>query len=129
MRDNWSMIEPLTKEPLNATMVFLSPQTLEYSKKTVEEEKSPFPVLSDLGLKVAETYKIVFDFSEDMKKAYLSVGVDLRDFNGDDTWRLPMPVSYVVDPSGTITTAFVDSDYTKRIEPEVLVEGIKKAGG
>ena len=50
--------------------------------------------------------------------------VDLARFNGDESWELAMPATYVVDPSGSIVFAGVDPDYTARPEPADVVAAI-----
>jgi len=42
-----------------------------------------------------------------------------------------MPATYVIDADGTIVYAFVDADYTIRLEPAEIIEILKttKTGG
>ena len=44
------------------------------------------------------------------------------DFNGDDSWQLPIPATYVVDPQGIIRYRHIDADYSSRAEPETVIE-------
>ncbi len=57
------------------------------------------------------------------------LGVDLPRFNGDNSWELPMPATFVVDRDGIIRWASVDPDYTVRPEPEQVLEAVRAARG
>lgn len=48
--------------------------------------------------------------------------VHFRSYNGDASWELPMPGIFLIDQSGTIHLAFVDPDYTYRLDPSTLLE-------
>lgn len=42
-------------------------------------------------------------------------------YNGDESFELPIPATFVVDRDGKIVYAFVDADYTKRLDPIEIV--------
>jgi peroxiredoxin len=79
-------------------------------------------VLLDLGLGVARDFGLTFRFPDDLKKLSLEgLKIDLTRFNGDESWELPIPATYVIDQDGTIVYASAHPDYTRRPEPsEVL---------
>ena len=52
-------------------------------------------------------------------------GIDLAKFNGDDSFELPMPATYVVDRAGVIRAALADADYVKRMEPSDILAALK----
>ena len=60
-----------------------------------------------------------------MKQLYLSFGIDLEASNGEDSWTLPVPGSYVIDPGGTIRYASADADYTHRPEPDETLAALE----
>ena len=41
--------------------------------------------------------------------------------NGDESWELPVPATYVIDENGRIRTAYVDKDHTRRMEPSEII--------
>jgi peroxiredoxin len=82
-------------------------------------------LLSDPGNRVARTFNLAYKLPEDLRKVYLEFGVDLRKFNGDDSWTLPMPARFVIDPSGMIRSADVQADYTIRPEPEETIKVLR----
>lgn len=89
-------------------------------------EKLTFPVLTDEGLKVAKTYGLVFVLDETVRPIYEQFGIDLPAANGNTSFELPIPATYVIDRSGKITWAYRDLDYRARAEPADILEALKK---
>lgn len=112
-------------EALGAQLVTVSPNLPDKSLSTAEKHALTFEVLSDVGNKVAHDFGLVFTLAEELRPIYASFGIDIPAFNGDDNFELPFPASYVIDTDGTIAYAFVDVDYTKRLEPAEIVEILK----
>lgn len=52
-----------------------------------------------------------------MCEVYRSFGIDLERFNGNSSWRLPMPARYIIAPDGIVQDAVVSVEYTTRPEP------------
>lgn len=112
-------------ESLGAQLVAISPNLPDKSLSTVEKNRIAFEVLSDVGNHVAREFGLVFTLSEKLRPIYASFGIDIPAFDGDDTFELPMPATYVIDTDDTITYAFVDPDYTKRLGPAEIVNVLK----
>lgn len=107
-----------------ATLVAVSPQTPDSSLSTAEKLDLAFPVLSDLGNRVAETLGLVFRLPEPLRAVYRGFGNDLSTVNGDESFRLPIPATYVLAADGTLVWRFVDPDYTKRAEPAAVLAAL-----
>ncbi|MGO9018103.1 MAG: peroxiredoxin-like family protein [Syntrophobacteraceae bacterium] len=107
---------------LGASLVAVSPQLEEFNRKFAKEKGLNLKLLSDPGNRVARKFNLVHQLPEDLRKVYLSFGVDLEKFNGDESWTLPMPARFVIDQSGIIRSADVNADYTIRPEPEDTVK-------
>ena len=82
-------------------------------------------LLSDPGNRAAEKYGLVYTYPEDLKKVYLQLGINLEEYNRDDSWRLPMPVRYIIDSRGIIRYAKVSVDHTVRVDPEHTLEALR----
>jgi peroxiredoxin len=108
-------------QALGASLVAISPQTPDHSLSTTEKMELTFAVLSDVGNKVAREFGLVFSIDEVVRGAHRHVGADLPKFNGDDSWELPMAGTFVVDQSGIVRLAFVDANFTRRLDPGVIV--------
>ncbi len=75
---------------------------------------------------MARSYGLPFQIPEYLREAYLGMGIDLPRFNGDESWSLPMPATFVIDADGTIAYAEADPDYTRRPEPAGVVAAIPR---
>ena len=113
---------------LGASLVAVSPQTPEHSLSTVEKKELTFTVLSDVGNLVARKYRLVFTLEQTIRTLYTSIGADLPSFNGDPSWELPMPATFLLAQDGTVRLAFVDEDFTHRLEPATLLDGLRAVG-
>ncbi|WP_289139560.1 peroxiredoxin-like family protein [uncultured Brevibacillus sp.] len=106
---------------VNGRVIAISPQTAEYSSAIQEKHGLRFPVVSDVQNQTAKKYELTSQMPEKLKQIYRSIEISLDVFNGDDSWELPLPATYVIDREGIIHFASVDADYKKRVEPgEVL---------
>lgn len=107
-----------------ATLVAVSPQTPDSSLSTVEKLALSFPVLSDVGNVVASSYGLVFSLPQELREVYAGFGHDLPTTNGDDTFELPIPATYVIDRTGKVAWCHVDPDYTTRAEPDDVIAAL-----
>ena len=115
-----------TFRELGATVVAISPQLPDNSLSTREKNDLAFPVLSDVGNKVARQFGIVFELSDRLAELYRQFGHALEDFNGADGNReLPVPATFLLDGKGAIRLAHVDVDYTRRLDPDDVIEVLK----
>jgi peroxiredoxin len=111
---------------LGATLVAVSPQTPDNSLSTVEKNFLTFEVLSDTGNVVARSFGIVFRLPEDLRPIYSGFGLDLAKVDGDDSFELPLTATYVIDRDRKIRMAFIDPDYTKRVEPHEVLRTLEE---
>ncbi|MFH2112899.1 MAG: peroxiredoxin-like family protein [Spirochaetota bacterium] len=107
-----------------AELVAISPQTPDNSLSLQEKHGLEFQVLSDAGNAVARKFGLVYSLSEPMKQFFSVVGFDLPGFNGDQSWELPIPATYVVDQEG-IVIAHIDTDWTRRMEPRQILDALR----
>jgi peroxiredoxin len=96
-----------------ATLVAISPELPDHSLDTREKHALAFPVLSDVGLTVADAYGISYTLDSATSTRY-NAGFGLNTWNGDTSNRLPLPVTYVVNREGIIVYRFIDTDIRKR---------------
>ncbi len=110
---------------LGAELVAISPQSPDESLSTAEKNELAFAVLNDIGSATAKAYGIAFDLAEELRPIYTRFGHALPDKNGDESWVLPIPATYVVDLDGTVVLAFVDVDYRNRLEPTEILAALQ----
>ena len=115
-------------EATGARLVAISPQVPDSSMSMAERNALAYSVLSDTGGQGSQQYGLIFRVDDETRARYEAVGVDLARYNGDDTdaaWALPVPATYVIDPSGIIRAAFVEADYTQRASPRQVLEALQ----
>ncbi len=111
---------------LNTKLVAVSPQTPDASLSTKEKNELEFEILSDTNNKVAKEYGLVFSLAQELRPIYESFGIDIVGLNQEDSYELPMPATYVINKKGEIIYSFIDEDYTKRSEPQIILDIIRK---
>lgn len=109
-----------------ASLVAISPMLQDKTSEFVEKLGVSFPVLSDKGNEVAHKFGLVFTLEESVQPIYRDLGIDLVDANGDSSQQLPLPATYIIERDGTIAFTFVDVDHTTRLDPEVMLDALKK---
>lgn len=113
---------------LGAELVAVSPQMTGKNAEVKERHKLGFPVLSDPGHAWARQLGLVFTLPAGLQALYTKFGIMLPEFNGDDSWELPLPARLVVDGQGVIRSIDAGVDYTRRPEAEASVEVLKTIG-
>lgn len=102
---------------LGSSMIAISPQTPDASRKTALRNALSFDLLSDKNCQVARDYGIVFEVSNPLKQLYSELGHALPDYNGTEDWLLPVPATFIIDRQQQIALAHIEVDYRKRYEP------------
>lgn len=110
---------------LGATLISISPEKPDNSLSGIEKNNLEFEVLSDSGNQVARDYGLLCMVYEEMRPLYLEWGLDVPAANGDDSWELPVPATYVIDSNSVVRAANTDKDYTKRMEPDDILTALR----
>jgi peroxiredoxin len=110
---------------LSASLVAISPQLPDDSLTTAEKNALSFPVLSDVGNQVARSFGLVYAVPEEVRAVLRSNNKALPSINGDESWELPVPATYVIAPDRRIALAHIEVDYRKRLEPDSILAALK----
>jgi peroxiredoxin len=120
-------------EQAGAALVAVSPQTVQQSFFMRDQHKLRFPLLSDAGNKVARQFGLTYRVPDEQRAVYQRAFVNLPFVNGDNSWKLPIPATYVIDRDQLVLYAYANADYTERPEPEEIVRFLQvmrsEAGG
>lgn len=106
---------------LGSSLIAISPQTSHYTMSIVQKNELTYEVLSDRSNHIALQFGIVFQIPENLRPTFIERGYALPRYNGDESFKLPIPATFVADQDGRIVYAFVDPDYTKRLDPVEIV--------
>jgi len=100
-----------------AALVAISPQTVKQSFFMHDQHKLRFPLLADAGNQVARKFGLSYRIPAPQEMVYRRAFVNLPVANGDESWELPIPATYILDRDGTVLYASANEDYTERPEP------------
>jgi len=109
-------------EKTGATLVAISPQTVKQSFFMHDQHKLRFPLLSDAGNQVARQFGLTYRVPPAQESVFRRAFVNLPFTNGDESWELPIPATFILDRDSTILYAAANEDYTDRPEPSALLE-------
>lgn len=123
--ETWQRLYPTLRER-GAMLVAISPQLLRQNDFLVQQHKLSFPVLSDPGCLVATQFGVAYTVPPPMRSHYRSILINIPFINGiqngdqqsDETWRLPLPATFVLDASGKVIFAEAHADHRVRPEPQ-----------
>jgi peroxiredoxin len=113
----WRDLYPQLRER-GALLVAIGPQTNRQSDFMAGQHRLPFPMLSDPGCALAERFGVAYTVPEYHRDYYLSILINIPFVNGEPSWRLPIPGTFVISPAGRIVFAEAHADFRVRPEPE-----------
>ena len=108
-----------------AQLVAISPQLPDKSVEQISNSNLSFDVLSDIGNILAKQCGLVFTLPKSLRPIYEAWEIDIPDHNGDSSFELPIPATYIVDTTGSVRHAHIDMDYTRRLEPDIIIEQLR----
>ena len=111
-------------ESAGASLVGVSPQTEKQAFFMHDQHKLAFPLLVDAGNRLARQFGLVYCVPEEQQGLYRSTFVNLPFANGDSSWELPIPATFIIDRDGTILFASANEDYADRPEPLEILSAI-----
>jgi peroxiredoxin len=116
----WQAAFPQVREK-GALLVAISPQLPRQNDFTAQHHNLTFPLLSDAGSVLADAFRVAYTVPEPLQQHYRSIMINIPFINGDqgpNTWRLPIPATFVIAPSGKITFAEAHADHRVRPDPQ-----------
>ena len=114
---------------LGAQIVVLTPELERYTRSLHKKLNLTFDMLTDLHLKTAEQFRLVFTLPDYLRDLYKSFGNPLDRLHDEPEYRLPIPARYVVDKQGIIRAADVNAEYAIRPEPSETLRQLRMLTG
>jgi peroxiredoxin len=108
-------------EQAGGSLLAISPQTVQQSFFMADQHKLRFPLLSDAGNKVARKFGLVYRVPDEQQAIYRRAFVNLPFANGDESWELPIPATFILDRDGSVLYASANEDYSERPEPSDIL--------
>jgi peroxiredoxin len=114
-------------ESLGAQIVAISPEKGRYGAELKSYAKAPFPVLADINNGYALELNLLFWVGDEKRKAMEAGGFDIAPYQGNETWMLPIPATFIVGRDGVVKARYIDPDYRKRMDLDELLAALKSA--
>lgn len=114
---------------LGGEIVAISPETHQFGAALRDYAGAPFPVLTDLDNGYALSLNLAFWVGDEKREAMKESGFDIESYNGNDTWMLPVPATFVVGRDGLVKARYIDPDYRRRMELDAIVDALAAESG
>jgi peroxiredoxin len=129
--ESWRELVPEVRRR-GALLVAISPQTVRHNDFMLQQHAIPFPLLSDPGAKVAEGFGIAYTVPQEFRTYYQSILVNIPHNNAglsyhtatEESWRLPLPATFVIGREGRIAFAEAHADSRVRPEPADVLQAL-----
>ncbi len=121
-----------------ALFVAISPQTPRQNSFTADQLSRsstaplPFPILSDHHAELAGRFGMAYTVSEAARRYFRSILVNIPAANSGqsydtaapESWRLPLPATFVIGQNGRIIFAEAHADFRVRPEPAAVLAAL-----
>jgi peroxiredoxin len=122
----WRDLYGLLRER-GALLVAISPETERQSDFAVQQHGLPFPLLHDPEARLAKQFGLAYTVPEYHQRYLKSILVNLPFLNGEASWRLPLPATYVLGRDGRVAFAEAYADFRVRPEPQDVLAAVLAA--
>lgn len=109
-----------------ASLIAISPQSLDRMESTSVQEELGYPLLSDLGNRTARLFGLAWRIPTEVVQLYARRGIDFTQLNGTAEAELPLAASFVVGADGIVRLAQVDIDFRQRADPEDILATLER---
>jgi peroxiredoxin len=112
---------------LGTRVVAIVPDRPRFAAQLRAETAAPFPILTDTDNGYALSLGLVFWVGREMQEFMLARNVNPTLSQGNDSWFLPVPATFIVGRDGIIKARHVDPDYRTRMEVDLVLEALRQA--
>lgn len=116
-------------EAAGASLLALTPETGGFPLTVKRDTQARFEVLSDVDCGVGLAAGIIFRMPRLYRARLEAAGISLPERNGNPSWFLPVPATFIIAPDGLVAWRFVDADFTHRAEPADIINTLHSLTG
>lgn len=110
-----------------AQVVAVSPEKPELMEKTIKKTKASFTLLYDKDYRISKAFDVAYLPEKPVVRKYnLFLGAKLAKAHSDESERLPIPATYIIDTSGIVSWRHFDSDYKNRASAKDIAEALNQ---
>jgi peroxiredoxin len=104
-----------------AQVVSIMPERGEYTRNVRALTNDALTVLSDIDNGYALSVGVVMWLGDEVRSLYQTFGLDIERYQGNATWFVPIPATFVLDRNGVIVGRKVDPDFRSRMDMEEIL--------
>jgi peroxiredoxin len=108
-------------------IVAITPERQHYVREHKARAVAAFPMLSDIANGYALSLNLAIWVGDELKSMMSDFGRDLGAYQGNESWFLPIPATFVIGTDRIIRARFVDPDYRRRMDVDELITAIAAA--
>jgi peroxiredoxin len=109
-------------------LIAISPLIMENAIALKEKLALTFPMTIDRGNKASHKFGLTYILSDSVRPVYEGFGINITEANGDESFELPIPATYLIDTDGTARLAYINADHTRRLDPEDIITALESLG-
>ena len=110
-----------------AHVAAIMPERQQFAAMFKSEGGVRYPVLTDIDNGYALSLNLAIWVGAEMQQILESGGRRVPEYQGNQTWVLPIPAIFVVAKDGLITARFIDPDYRNRMIVKDLLTALRNA--
>jgi len=111
-----------------AKIVAITPDLQKFALALAPDaEANPIPILIDVDNGYALSLNLAIWVGDELRSIMTAAGCDLAAFQGNDTWMLPIPATFIIGRNGNISARFVDPDFRRRMEIGDIIAALRAA--
>ncbi|HEY7297383.1 MAG TPA: AhpC/TSA family protein, partial [Xanthobacteraceae bacterium] len=105
-------------------IVAIMPDREQFASELKNAGQIPFPILTDMDNGYALSLNLAIWLGTEMQNM-MADRQDLSSYQGNSSWMLPIPATFVVGQDSRVKARFVDPDYRKRMAIEDLLAALR----
>jgi peroxiredoxin len=110
---------------LGGLIVAISPETAAFSAELRAGADADFSVLTDIDAGYALSLNLAVWVDDAMSNLMSGAGVDLPRYQGNASWIIPIPATFVVGRDGVVAARHVNPDYRERAAHDLILGALR----
>lgn len=112
-------------EEKGAQLIAVSPEKSEFLRMTAQKTKAGFRLLFDDDYQIAKIFDVDFLPGKVHRVMYNNMlGAKLKEAHSDDSERLPIPATFIINTDGVVIWRHFDPDYKQRSQIEDILANL-----
>ena len=107
-----------------ASLIAISPEKPDHSIVAAEKHNLGFDILYDIDDAVGETFGVSVHIPDEHIDALKGFGLELPEWNGTQSWTLPVPGVFIIDRDFKVKWRFVEANYRIRAEVDEILAAL-----